>query len=187
MSSNEPNEWGAPPALPPRRQPASAAPPSEVGPTGPTPPLPEPPRPSPPGARPAPARRRRRIWPWVLVAMVAVFLGIGACTAVAVTLASAPVGAANDFVALLDDGEFEAAYESLCPTARAEIDFEQFQSDMARATEISDYTLSSVSAGTGRPTLVSGTIELSGSPRNVGFRMVDIDGTWRVCAYDRLN
>lgn len=119
--------------------------------------------------------------------MVVFLIGVGACTAVAVTLASAPVGAANDFVALLDEGELEAAYESMCPTLRTQTSFEEFQADMARSTEIDGYTLSSVSAGTGRPTLVSGTIELGGTLRNVAFQMVQVDDEWRVCSYDRLN
>ncbi len=180
MTDAEPREWGSP--EPPA--PATAAPvptPEGAGPV--------PPRPMPPTERPAgPGRKRRRLWPYVLFGLVAVLALFAGCTVIGVSLARAPVGAANEFVALLDDGELEAAYASLCPAKQAEVDFEEFAADMARSTEISDYNLSALSAGIGDLVLVTGTVDLADDPpRNMTLDVVRDGDGWQVCDYDRLN
>ncbi|MEM9134154.1 MAG: hypothetical protein AAF962_15810 [Actinomycetota bacterium] len=118
------------------------------------------------------------------MAILALFAG---CTAIGVSLARAPVGTANEFVALLDEGELEDAYASLCPAKQAEVGFEEFSADMARSTEISDYNLSAVSAGIGDLVLVTGTVDLSGEPRNMTLDVVRVGDGWQVCDYGRLN
>ncbi len=114
-------------------------------------------------------------------------VAVGGCTVWAVSAARGPVDAANRFVAHLDNGEPAAAYVMLCPATRADIPFEEFESDMARGTEITDFNLTSVSVGSNRPALVTGTVDLDGVPRNVSFTMRRFDGRWLVCDYNRLN
>jgi len=49
----------------------------------------------------------------VLGALVAVMLLMAGCVALVVTLARGPIEASNDFVAMLDEGRLDAAYDSL--------------------------------------------------------------------------
>lgn len=108
------------------------------------------------------------------------------CVAIVVNLVRAPIGAANEFVALLDDGEIEAAYGSLCIATRQSLSLDQFTQDVAVDGEITAYTLLSTSMATGRQTTVSGTIEIDEEPRNISFGLAKEGQTWRVCSYDLL-
>jgi hypothetical protein len=108
------------------------------------------------------------------------------CVAVVVALARAPVSAANEFVARLDDGEIGLAYASLCLETRSVVSREEFADHVSAAPRITGYLLTSTSSPMGDATTVSGTIRIGDVPRNVTFRLVQENGEWRVCRYDRL-
>lgn len=111
---------------------------------------------------------------------------IAGCIAVVVTMSQAPINATNEFVALIDDGEIEAAYDSLCASTRASLTLEAFTEDMSVDGEITDYTLTPAAAALRGTARVSGTIEIDDEPQNVAFRLEKEGETWRVCSYDPL-
>lgn len=127
------------------------------------------------------------MWPWFFALIVLVFVLMVGCVAFVVTRVRAPIEASNAFVAHLDEGELDAAYDSLCSETRSAVPREQFKQDVALDGEITGYTLTSASAATGTLTLVSGTIEVDETPRNISFRLTREGDTWRVCTYDLLD
>lgn len=118
--------------------------------------------------------------------MLGFLLVVAGCVTAVVVLAQAPVGAANDFVALIDEGRYEAAYKSLCADTRQSITLEEFTEDLTTDGDITDFTLSPSSAPIQGASLVSGTIRINDTPRNVAFEMTKENQVWRVCAYDPL-
>lgn len=111
-TGNEPGSdqpgWAAPTPPPP-----APPPPPPVAPAG----FPAPPAygtPFPSGATTAPTRRRRR-WPWVLGALLAVIVVLGVTGAVLfVQKIKPPIDAANAFLSDVDDGDFAAAFDQVC-------------------------------------------------------------------------
>lgn len=139
--------------------------------------------PVPPTAAP---KKKRRIWPWVFLILLIPLVLIGGCVAFVVSLAGAPIGATNEFVAHLDDGELAQAYDRLCTQTQDARTFEEFEADMASAEQITGYTFSSVSVETGDFTMVTGTIDLSGTPVATSFGLQQEGDEWRICAYEPL-
>lgn len=111
---------------------------------------------------------------------------MGGCVVAVVTLAQAPLDAANDFVSLIDDGEYEAAYASLCAETRASVTLAEFIEDLTVDGQITSYTLTPSAAATGGASRISGTIRINDEPRNVAFRLSEENEIWRVCSYDPL-
>ena len=118
--------------------------------------------------------------------IVAILVLMAGCVFVVVNLVRPPIDAANSFVALLDDGEIEAAYDSLCDSTRENLTLEQFREDVALSDQITGYTLTAASTGTGQLTLVTSTIEVNDEARNISFRLAREDSTWQVCNYDLI-
>ena len=112
---------------------------------------------------------------------------LAGCTAFAVISARQPVREANAFLALLDDGRLDDAYDTLCPELLETVDFDTFQADMARTSEITDYTLVAVSAPAGNVALVSGSIDLGDENRSARIQMERFGDDWLVCDYDPIN
>ena len=131
-------------------------------------------------------QKKPRVWPWVLGLIVAVLTLITGCVGVVVALVRAPIGAANEFVALVDDGEYELAYNSLCFTTRAELSQEEFTEHFSAAENITGYTLSSASWVLGELTTVSGTVEINEVPRSISISLARENDQWRVCDYDLI-
>jgi hypothetical protein len=115
--------------------------------------------------------------------MTVVFAG---CVNVMVNLVRAPIETTNTFVAHLDNGDYEAAYNSLCRATRSELTLDEFVEHQSATAAITGYTMTPASASVGELTSVSGTIEINGEPRNVTFDLVRENGEWRVCTYDLL-
>jgi hypothetical protein len=136
---------------------------------------------------PKPKRTQPRLWPWLLLVSIIFLIGVGVFTSLTISRARGPIDATNQFIARLDNGELREAYDLLCAQTRVDISFSEFQSDMARSTEIADYTMTSISGAFRNPALIAGSIKIDDTPRNVGFRLRQENGQWRVCEYDRLN
>ncbi len=117
---------------------------------------------------------------------VTILAAMTGCVAVVVNLVRAPIEAANVFVAHIDDGEIEVAYNSLCLATRAGLTLDEFADHYSAASGITGYTLTSASSAVGELTTVSGTIEVNDEPRNVNFTLVRESDEWRVCTYDLL-
>lgn len=139
---------------------------------------------------PPPDQGKKRIWPWVLGLFVLLLAMLGACAAAIVGgvfyLTRGPINATNAFIANIDDGRYEEAYESLCSNTRLAVSLEEFTTHFATDEEITGYTFTSVSTTAGDLTMVSGTIELNDSPRATSFGLQREDDTWKICTYDEL-
>ena len=175
MPDQPPHEWGKA-----RAQSSQPEPPKPSAPPPPEPEIRRPPRP------PRPTRSRPRVWPWVTGLIVVLMAVMAGCVTLVVSIVREPVGAANEFVALLDDGEYAEAYDMLCDDTQQAVSLEQFRSQVAVPGDITAYGLVSASAGIGELTLVSGTIEIDDEPRHVTFRLSKESDEWRVCSYDVL-
>jgi hypothetical protein len=180
-TTDEIPEWGASQGWAPDA-PAESAPPDGPPRWGPgTTPGDIAPPPPPPERRP-----RRRIWPWfvwlgVLFLPVAVIIvGI----AVAASFNPGPVDAANDFIAALDEGRFDDAYDRLCPATRREVGPDMFTQELAGADQIEDYRVSGTATLFGSPPFdVDVTIRLGNRSAPGRFQVDEIDGEWRICSY----
>ncbi len=199
MSDQGQPGWNQPPGNPPPYQggptpPASGYPPPQYGGSPPPAPAYGQPGPYPSGPPPqygapaAPARRRRMggcLW-IALAVVVLALLGIGGCSYWVYTLARGPIDGVNDWVALVDDGNYQGAYDELCGPLKATTDPAFVTAELERqfGAGITDFSFSSVSSTNG-VTTVDGTIEVAGVNRPVEFVMREESGTWRVCSLPR--
>lgn len=132
-------------------------------------------------------QKKSRKWLWVLLGIpLLALLGIGGCTAVLFRAVSGPIDATNAFVAELDEGDFDGAYQSLCQATRNAVPAEQWTAEIEAGLsgDITDYrfTEASVSSVNGSSTaVVSGSIEIGGLSRNVTYSLVEEGSEWRVC------
>jgi len=129
---------------------------------------------------------RRRVWPWVMAIIVGALVLLSGCVAIAIGLTRGPVQATNSFVALLDNGQFVQAHQSLCTETRSALTEQQFRQDFSAATNISDYGFTPASAGVGSFAMISGTITVNDEIRNISFELRREDDEWRVCSYDLI-
>lgn len=100
--------------------------------------------------------------------------------------ARGPIDATNEFVAALDEGRLDEAYASLCDGTQADVTPEDFASQMEGAPAITGYTFFSSALRDGGETVVSGTVEVDGSPRAVDFGLRRENDEWTVCTYDPI-
>ncbi|MGH1489202.1 MAG: hypothetical protein ACRBK7_07385 [Acidimicrobiales bacterium] len=108
---------------------------------------------------------------------------IGGCVVLLLGATTPAIDATNAYVALLDDGEFEAAYESMCLSSRASTEIGEWVEGTRNQlgdVGITDYNFTSVSVSGGRAT-VTGVIEVDGFPRSAVFTLVSESDEWRVC------
>jgi hypothetical protein len=142
----------------------------------------------PPPSAAEPKRRNRGCLLALVLVPLLIVLGIGGCTAAIVLAVRPPIDATNRFVANLDNGDFDAAYESLCAAERESVP-RQVWIDAQVADlggEITGYQFTSgeVNSAVGSQTVavVTGTIEVDGVERAERFRLVDEDGDWKICS-----
>lgn len=139
--------------------------------------------PGPAGYPPAEQPKQRRIWPWFLLGIPLLFaLGIGACSLLLFNAVRGPVDATNAYVANLDNGDYGAAYDSLCDADRAATPRDVWTAEAAAEItgDITGYRFSTVDVVNDEAT-VTGTIEIDGTSLDAQFSLVDEDGDWRVC------
>lgn len=131
---------------------------------------------------PAAPQKKRRIWPWLLLGIPLLFaVVIGGCSLLIFGAVRGPVDATNNFVANLDNGDFGAAYDSLCSANRTSTSRDQWTANAAAdiGGEITGYSYAQVEIS--GDAVVTGTIEVDGVNRTSVFRLVEEDGEWRVC------
>lgn len=133
-----------------------------------------------------PPKKRRR-WLWIVLGVLGFFiLLIGGCTVFLVNAVSAPIDATNEYVARLDDGDYQGAYDSLCSSARSSISAEDWIALVREGQpgEITGYNFSSASvnsSGGVSTAEVSGTIEFGSDVRTITYNLLEEDGEWRIC------
>lgn len=132
-------------------------------------------------------KKKRKLWPWILGVFMVILLGIGGCSFALYRAVSGQVDVANDFLAAVDNGDFDTAASltsdsSSCFGSTARADVEDFFS----GSDIEDYNLntSNVSSVNGRTTgEVSGTIT-AGDVFPIVFSMVKESDDWLICGLD---
>jgi hypothetical protein len=108
--------------------------------------------------------------------------GIGGCTLFVLNLARGPIDAANAWVAIVDEGNFDAAYDNLCADLRNTNDRASVVSglDATYGGGITDYQFSAVDSTNG-VTSVTGTIAVAGQSRPISLVMRKDGDDWKVC------
>ena len=180
--------WASPtPPAPPSQPPAQTEPtPTEPPPPGAAPTQPVPPGwgvPPPPGLGDGPRRRRR--WPWVLGIMLGsiVVLSIGGGV-LFVTKVKPPIDATNEFLAAIENGNFDTAFDSLC-----EADQDEFSPDSLESLFglgfLDDYNVNPFDVDiTGDRAKVSFDARGTGDNDYFEITLRKEDGDWRVCLSD---
>ncbi|MEM7341233.1 MAG: hypothetical protein AAF467_21440 [Actinomycetota bacterium] len=194
MSDTEPHPWGEPLDTPPSSSTGGPTPAAPVRPGAIDTPRATPqPRPdeAEPEAEPEPQPRERRfvtaIWSVILAVIILFLFTVGGCVAAITALARPPTAVAEDYLALIDNGEYQAAYEALCPERRDLVDFDTFVAEHSAADQITSYRVIGFWPGIGDQAFVSGTVRLGDDLRNTSYTMQrDELGTWQVCRYDLL-
>lgn len=140
----------------------------------------QPPPPTPGAFAPEPKRRRRGLWGIVGFIFVALALLIGACTVWFVGAVTAPVDAANEFLAAIDDGDYSGAVTMTAPRCNNGLTAADLESRFRNANISYNLNQSSVqNAGA----TVRGTITI-GSESPVPIRLELLNSNrWQVCGF----
>ena len=136
------------------------------------------------GAASVPPAKKSRRWIWILLAIFGVMVvGVGACTALIYNAARGPIDGANLWMAMVDEGDYQGAYDSTCESTRSTIPADAYAAslDADFGAGIDGYQLSSV-ANTNGIVTVDGTVDVGGSSRAIEFLLRNEDG-WSVCSY----
>jgi hypothetical protein len=142
-----------------------------------------------PPQAPQPAPRRsggtaRWLIP-VLVIVGLIVLLIGGCSFLVFTSTRPAVDATNTYLATIDDGDYQQAYESLCSRTRSNLTDAQWVEQLEgqlRGGDITGYSYLTVNVTNNRLATVSGTIDIDGFSRTSNIQLVNEDGAWRVCS-----
>ena len=178
-----PSDSYEPPYEPPY-VPSSQPPPPRAQPIPPPPPY-EPFRPNAPVPQGVAAPNRFKPLIITLVAIVAVLaLGIGACTVWFVSTVTAPVDEANEFLADIDAGDYQAAAQHLDPACSAGLDANELMRIFGGANI--DYDLTSSSVQGSSDAQVSGSFSFEDG--SSGFDQIELflgkpGDDWRVCGF----
>jgi hypothetical protein len=144
------------------------------------------PSPPPPAWTPRPPKpRRRRPWIYLLVGAVVAILGLAVASGTLwITKIKPPIDAANDYMRDLSHGDYEAAFDQLCPAEQADASSEGL-AGAAAELNIDEYEVDpfDVNRDGGRATV---RVDLSpddfgSTDRFVRLRLERIDGEWRPC------
>lgn len=128
--------------------------------------------------------KKRRIWPWILLAVFLLFFAlIAGCSYLVFNFTRGPIDATNAFVANIDNKEYAAAYDSLCEAAQAQQTEAEWIADTQAEFdgEITGYTFNEVQY-TGNVTTVTGTIDIDFVTRQYTFTLDEVGDEWRVCS-----
>jgi FlaG/FlaF family flagellin (archaellin) len=140
-----------------------------------------------------PARRRRKVWPWVVGAVAILFVLAGVAAAVTIpriiNSVTAPVDAANGYLRGAKVGGTRDSYGRLCQEIRAQITYSQYRQEMAARIDVHGRLLSYDANGTHRDLGTShATVDVDivtsrGDRETIRAVMEREDGHWRWCGY----
>ncbi|MEM9564031.1 MAG: hypothetical protein AAGA93_15535 [Actinomycetota bacterium] len=113
-----------------------------------------------------------------------VVLGVGGCTFAVFQAARPSVDAANEWLALVDEGRYGDAHQALCPAVRDQVTPADAEAELAAdfGAGVDAYRISSYQNTNGNVT-VGGTVTVGGEERPISLAMDDGSGEWRVCRY----
>lgn len=141
-----------------------------------------------PSSMPPAAEKKRSLWKWIIGLLLLLVVGVGGCTAGLAywgfSALGAPVDASNEFLALLDEAQAGAAYDSLAPQCKL-----GERSDFVTAfsgLDIGDYDLntSSIHTSNGLTTATaSGTATVAGVSETTKIDLVKVADEWKVCSF----
>lgn len=121
------------------------------------------------------------MWLWLLLGFGAIILLVGGCVAVLVSAVKGPIDKSNEFLALVDQGDYQGAFDITDPSCVSGGP-ETIEAFFA-GVDITDYSLTSTSVenSTGA---ASGTITYNGNDtRSIDLRLTNTDG-WRICGFE---
>ena len=134
-----------------------------------------------PAGGPAVQPKKSKLWLWLLLGLGAFVLLIGGCVAVLFNAVKGPIDKSNEFLALVDEGDYQGAFaltDPSCVTGGPET----IQSFFG-GVDITDYSLTSTSVENNTGS-ASGTITYNGSDtRTIEFSLTNTDG-WRICGFE---
>ena len=135
-----------------------------------------------------PTRRKKKskFLRWVLGLVIALVTLMTGCVVVVLTVVQAPTNVANDFMALVVDGEFESAHNSLCLSTRAQVSQEAFIEQFSGVEHVTEYRLKALPWFWGEETTVYGTFKLNDETRPLKLRLTQENDQWRVCNYNPI-
>jgi hypothetical protein len=135
-----------------------------------------------PGQFDVPPKKKRKIWPWVLAAVLIPMLLIGGCAVAIFRSAKGPVDASNQFLSRIDDGDFDKALELVdqdCFADGSLPEIEAFFTEQDLTSYDLDGTFVSGNSGT-----ATGTITMDNTdPRAIEFTLTKNDG-WKICGLE---
>jgi len=135
-----------------------------------------------PGGAPGAPTEKRKIWPWIVGALVVLILLIGGCAAFVYRAATGPVDKANEFLSHVADADFDEAFALTDPSCFTDEELDQLEAFFTDF-ELESYDLTGTERFTGGGA-GTGTVTLA----EVGERDIRVDLTnddgWRVCGID---
>ncbi len=126
--------------------------------------------------------KKRKVWPWVVAALVLLTLLAGVGVAVVYRAATGPVDKANEFLGHVEDGDFVEAFELTDTSCFPGDELDQLEAFFVEF-ELEGYDLTGTERFTGGGA-ATGTVILAGAgERDVRIDLTNDDG-WRVCGID---
>lgn len=125
----------------------------------------------------------------MLAILVLLVVLVGGCSFLVFNATRGVIDAANVYVANIDDGDFDAAYSSLCSQIQSSTTSAEWAEDLnarLRDGEITDYNFNSFNVTNNSVATVSGTIEIDGFEQTSILELVNENDTWRVCSRNPL-
>ena len=146
-----------------------------------------PPQAPPPGwTSPTPRRRRRRVWIYLLVGAAVVIVGLAIASGTLwITKVKPPIDAANDYMRDITHGDYDDAFDQLCPAERVDASPQALQR-FARQLVFFSFNGYEVDPFDVHIDGDRATVEVDLTPDSEGGNVVDlrlrkIDGDWRPC------
>jgi len=132
--------------------------------------------------------KKKKTWLWILLAVIGVaVLACGGCIYFGLRVAGAPIDATKDHVQLLQDGNYQAAYDSLCAETRSSISADEWiaqtKSEYPAGIDSFNFGLSDGVEIVNDVATVNGSVTSGGETLNKTFRVQAQDGLsdWQVC------
>jgi hypothetical protein len=183
---SDPNQPGwAAPSPPPPPPPADPVPPAPTVPAAPVPPAP---LTSEPGG-PAPVRKRRLTWLWILIPVLFVFLASLVLVIVfGIRLFVGPLLATEDYFEALRERDYAEAYSDRCASFQRGTSLQEFEDAHGNLT-FGDFefdNLEDLDLG-GDEATARGTVEVDNQRIDVDVDLEREDGDWKVCRVSTID
>ncbi len=114
-----------------------------------------------PGSGPPPVKKKSRVWLILLILIGIPILLIGGCSAAVFWASRVPVGVTNDFLADVQAGDYNAAFDHTKPSCGIAANADEL-AQIFSGVSVTSYNISGISSNNG-VTSTNGTITFDGS------------------------